>query len=173
MSCLDDEFAGAVTICRIFIVCFLLTRLTRLTSQLVDLMHSCWWARERTVQQIRDLLANSTLWIVLVTPDAGKVVAFARVLTDWVARAFLEDVVVAESLRGQGVGRRLLEALKGHARLRGVEQVALDTSNALATAFYGPAGWGFSPPDTAPNGSAYGMWYPAGHPPVWHAYHPK
>ena len=137
-------------------------------------MNGCWWARDRTPQQIRDILSNSSLWIAALTSEreGATVVGFCRILTDWVARAFLEDVMVAESARGKKIGSRLLAAVKAHKRLQGVEQVALDTNNTLAKAFYAPAGWEIEALDASPNGSAHAKYYPAGAHPAWHAFHP-
>jgi ribosomal protein S18 acetylase RimI-like enzyme len=47
-------------------------------------------------------------------------VAFCRVLTDFVFRATIYDVIVAPPHRGQGLGRRLLDAITTHPRLQNV-----------------------------------------------------
>ena len=140
-------------------------------TELCALMNSCWWARDRTHTQIQHLLDNSSLWIAILDQHS-VVVGFARVLTDWVARAFLEDVMVSESMRGRKIGARLLDAVKAHPRLRLVEQIALDTNNTLADKFYGPAGWAKEQIDTSPSGGAHSLYYPAGHPPDWLKFHP-
>jgi len=70
----------------------------------------------------------------------GRLVGFARAITDGVFRSFIEDVVVEESLRGKGVGRRLVRELL--ALLPDVELVALDCPSELVP-FY--ARLGFTP----------------------------
>ena len=113
------------------------------------------------------------MWWVALEADSGTVVGFARILTDWVSRAFLEDVMVVERAHHRKIGTRLLTAIKTHTRLAAVEQIALDTSNVLAQRFYGPAGWELQSVDPEkPSGSAFMLLYPAGHP-AWHAYHPS
>jgi len=57
--------------------------------------------------------------------------------------AWVEDVVVQEDWRGQGVGRALLEAVLDWARVRGAvrAQLLADLDNAPALAFYDRLGW--------------------------------
>lgn len=43
----------------------------------------------------------------------GEVVAMARIVGDGILNIYLQDVVVAEPLRGQGIGKALLERLFG------------------------------------------------------------
>ena len=58
-----------------------------------------------------------------MTPS--RLVAFARVLTDRVFRAFIFDVIVATEHRGAGLGHRLMEELLRHPNLSGVELIEL------------------------------------------------
>jgi GNAT superfamily N-acetyltransferase len=60
----------------------------------------------------------------------GEQVAFARVVTDRATYAWLCDVFVAASARGQGVGTRLIEAIVGHPDLQGLRRWALRTRDA-------------------------------------------
>jgi GNAT superfamily N-acetyltransferase len=67
-------------------------------------------------------------------PD-GRIVAglVAEVMLDWL---FIEKFWVDESLRGQGVGSRMLEAAEQAARARGAVGAHLYTSSFQAPAFY-------------------------------------
>ena len=60
------------------------------------------------------------------------------------ASAWVEDLVVAEAVRGRGIGRRLLEAIEAWATARGAARLQLlaDRENAPALAFYARLGWG-------------------------------
>lgn len=55
----------------------------------------------------------------------------------------VEDVVVAESYRGRGVGRMLMDALQNWAAARNITRLQLlaDRNNAPALAFYRRLGW--------------------------------
>jgi N-acetylglutamate synthase-like GNAT family acetyltransferase len=58
----------------------------------------------------------------------GQLVGFGRATSDGAFRAVLWDVVVAQDLEGQGLGRRLVEALLASPALRSVERIYLMTT---------------------------------------------
>ncbi|MCE2901007.1 MAG: GNAT family N-acetyltransferase [Gemmatimonas sp.] len=60
----------------------------------------------------------------------GQQVAFARLVTDRATFAYLADVFVLPSHRGQGLSRRLLEALMSHADVQGLRRMLLVTRDA-------------------------------------------
>jgi predicted GNAT family N-acyltransferase len=78
------------------------------------------WAAHRSPADLQTMLAGS---VCVGAWQADRLVGFARVITDGVYRALLEDVVVDESLRGQGIGRVLVERLLE--RLAHVQQILL------------------------------------------------
>lgn len=75
---------------------------------------------DRTDSEVEDLLANSDEVVGLRTTDSDRLVACARVLTDYRAYGMVYDVIVAADRRGEGLGARLLEAVVDHPRLRDV-----------------------------------------------------
>lgn len=86
-----------------------------------------FWARGRSFRQLRRLLAGSE---AVVTLWRGKrLVGFGRATSDGLCRAVLWDVVVAESHRSQGLGRRVVEELLRCPAVRAVERVYLMTTN--------------------------------------------
>jgi len=62
--------------------------------------------------------------IPILSVDAA-LAAFARVLTDWVYRAIVFDVIVATDYRGRGLGATLVEHITTHPRLAQVECIQL------------------------------------------------
>ena len=96
------------------------------------------WARHRTRESVARVLARTP--VVLTAWAGGRCVGLVRVLTDGAYRALVEDVVVHPDHRGQGVGRRLMEAALAHPEVRDVEVVFLFAG---VPAFY--AGLGFVP----------------------------
>ena len=78
-----------------------------------------WWSQGRSLDDVRLVVENSSLLLGLVD-ESGRLVAFCRVLTDFVFRAPIYDVIVAPPHRGQGLGRRLLDAITTHPRLQNV-----------------------------------------------------
>jgi GNAT superfamily N-acetyltransferase len=57
-------------------------------------------------------------------------VGLARVITDRATFAYVADVFVDESARGQGLGRRLMKAMLGHPELQGLRRWLLATRDA-------------------------------------------
>lgn len=86
------------------------------------------------------MIENTSLIIGFVNED-GKVVAFARVLTDFVFHALVYDCIGAEPLRGQGLGRELMDAVAEHPRLKRVSAVWLCCLPEMVP-FY--ENWGFA-----------------------------
>jgi GNAT superfamily N-acetyltransferase len=113
--------------------------------QLLELYRREWWTRERTADQVRELLKCSDLTLGFCDESDDRLVAFARVLTDRVFRAFIFDVIVAPDHRGNGLGHRLLQELLQHPVLSGVELIELYCRPELVP-FYERLG--FSMPDS-------------------------
>ena len=62
--------------------------------------------------------------------DGAAQVGFARVITDRATFAYLADVFVLESHRGRGLGKWLMEVIKGHPELQGLRRWLLMTRDA-------------------------------------------
>jgi ribosomal protein S18 acetylase RimI-like enzyme len=103
--------------------------------------------REKQAAGLR-LLVDSAKDCVLVAEAAGRVVGMVSGQTvistaEGAPVGWVEDLVVAESWRGQGVGRALLERVEDWAEARGVTRLQLlaDGNNAPALEFYRRQGW--------------------------------
>ena len=94
-------------------------------EQLVELYHKQWWSVGRTREDVRTMLAHSSKIYALIEPDTGSLVAFCRVLTDFVFRGLLHDVMVDSDRQGQGLGRRLMEAVMHDPDLARVQSIGL------------------------------------------------
>jgi GNAT superfamily N-acetyltransferase len=86
---------------------------------LLELYRTTWWAAHRSAVDVERMLAESDLVVALVDGDSDRLVAFARVLTDFTYRAIVFDVIVATDTRGRGLGAWLMNALVEHPRLAG------------------------------------------------------
>jgi len=60
----------------------------------------------------------------------GRIIAFARAVTDLATYAYLTDVVVDEAHRKNGYGSWMIEAFLTHPDLQGVRRIALLTRDA-------------------------------------------
>ena len=99
-----------------------------------------FWASNRNYQNLRKLLANSS---VVITLWRGKrMVGFGRATGDGIYRAVLWDVVVAGDLQGLGLGRQVVDALLSTSALKKVEKIYLMTTN--SSSFYKQMGFKIS-----------------------------
>lgn len=89
------------------------------------------WANARSPIDIQHMLDSSQL--TLGVWDDDKLIGFARVVTDDIYRAWIEDIVVDKAYRKQGVGSHMVKKLLK--RLQHVEIITLDCVPELK-AFY-------------------------------------
>ena len=113
-------------------------------DDVVRLLRSTGWAADRDRDGVRRMLDNTDVVVCLVREwsEAVEVVGFARVLTDYEYRAYVEDVVVGVPYRGCGLGSQLVEAVCAHPDLVDVERLVLECRADLVD-FYEP--FGFEP----------------------------
>jgi ribosomal protein S18 acetylase RimI-like enzyme len=109
---------------------------------LVRLYQSEWWSKGRREADVRKMLSNSDIVVGLVETRSDKLVGFARVITDRVYRGTIYDVIVAGDLRGNDLGKMLMDALTSHPDLKDIESLELHCLPDLEP-FY--AKWGFAP----------------------------
>jgi GNAT superfamily N-acetyltransferase len=109
--------------------------------ELNGLYHGEWWSSGRTLEDVRRMVAASSVVVGLADRGTGRLAAFARVVTDGVFKALIFDVIVAPAFRGRGVGAALMDAVLAHPELRGVRHVELYCLPEMVP-FY--RRWGFS-----------------------------
>ncbi|MBI5137986.1 MAG: GNAT family N-acetyltransferase [Nitrospirae bacterium] len=110
-------------------------------ADLARLLTTAWWQRNRARPQIIEAVRNSGCVVALLAPDTGKVLAFARALTDRVAKALVLDVIVDMPCQGAGLGTALMDAILAHPAVRDVRDVELYCLPEMRP-FY--ARWGFT-----------------------------
>lgn len=100
------------------------------------MLRSSHWASTMTREQLVRAIANS---VVVGIYDGERQVAFGRAVSDLSTYAYLTDIIVAEEVRGQGIGKWMIEALIRHPDLQGLRRMALWTRSAAA--FYEQLGF--------------------------------
>jgi GNAT superfamily N-acetyltransferase len=85
-----------------------------------------YWAQGRSLDVVKTAIEKSLCFGVYEGDDQ---VGFARVVTDTVTFAWLCDVFVLESHRGQGLGKWLVESVVAHPDLQGLK-ITLATRDA-------------------------------------------
>jgi GNAT superfamily N-acetyltransferase len=89
-------------------------------------VHS-YWARGIPRSTFERALANSlTFGVYRGTQQVG----LARVVTDYASFGYLADVFIAESERGQGLSKWLMDCLLSHPGLQGLRRMMLATLDA-------------------------------------------
>jgi len=118
---------------------------SRLTSshieQLWRMYQDEWWSHGRNLHDVSRVVQHSDLVFAFCDSETGSLVAFARVLTDFVYKAVVFDVIVARSHRDLGLGRMLLDAITAHPALLFVEHIELYCRDEMVP-FYKK--WGFT-----------------------------
>lgn len=112
-----------------------------------DLIHrwistDTYWAAGRDRDTMDRAVAGSEVAGIYREADQRQV-AFARVVTDGVVFAYLCDVYVDPDLRGRGLGRWLVAAVRDDLAARGLKRLLLVTKTAQGV--YAPLG--FAPVD--------------------------
>ncbi len=88
-------------------------------DQLVRLCEYAPWAQGRSADDTRQMLLNTDL--ALSAWDGDRLVGFGRVLTDYVYRASIWDVMVDPAYQGQDIGTQVMQHIMDHPSLKRVE----------------------------------------------------
>ena len=111
----------------------------------LDLIHAflsgAYWSVGIPRHVVERAIANS-ICVGMFAPDEDGIeeqVAFARVISDHATFAYLADVFVLPAHRGQGLARRMIEALHAHDDLQGLRRWALFTRDMQPV--YAKLGW--------------------------------
>jgi N-acetylglutamate synthase-like GNAT family acetyltransferase len=106
-------------------------------EQLLELQHSASWSKHRSLDQLKRAINNSQL--LITAWEKNRPIACARVLTDYVYRAIVFDVIVHSDYLGKGLGRQLMDQVVCHDSLKEVEYFFLYTAD--KEGFYRRLGW--------------------------------
>lgn len=110
-------------------------------AQLQDLYQHAWWTKKRKNADVAKLLRHPQ--VLLTAWEGKKLVGFARVLTDFVYRAVIADVIVRPGYYGRGIGSKVVKLAVKDNRLKTVAGFWLYTTDKQA--FYKKMGFKFSP----------------------------
>lgn len=105
-------------------------------EELSELLKQTHWANKRSPLDVQKTLDHSQL--TLGVWDDECLIGFCRVVTDDIYRALIDDVVVDDAYRDQGIATTMLEKLLK--RLQHIEIVMLDCAPHLC-GFYARLGF--------------------------------
>jgi N-acetylglutamate synthase-like GNAT family acetyltransferase len=89
------------------------------SAQLVALYRHAPWASTRTSEDAREMLIHTD--VAITAWDENRLVGFGRVLTDYVYRASIWDVIVDNVYQGQDIGTQIIQHILDHHDLKRVE----------------------------------------------------
>lgn len=102
------------------------SKLAVTATDLQELYRFASWGRSRSIEQI-DLMLQGTSMCFSVR-HAGRLVAFCRILTDFVFRGSLWDIMVHPDHQGKGLGSSLLDYALNHPKIRSIPLIITYTS---------------------------------------------
>ncbi len=88
---------------------------------------NAFWAKNRTINDLKKCLANSDIIISLWVGD--EIVGFGRALTDGIYRGVLWDIVIDQNHQGKGFGRLIIKTLLSSKKIKKTKKLYLMTTN--------------------------------------------
>ena len=88
---------------------------------------NAFWAKNRTINDLRKCLANSdvivSLWV------GNEIVGFGRALTDGIYRGVLWDIVIDKNHQSKGFGTLILKNLLSSKKIKNTKKLYLMTTD--------------------------------------------
>ena len=88
---------------------------------------NAFWAKNRTINDLKKCLANSdvivSLWV------GNEIVGFGRALTDGIYRGVLWDIVIDQNHQGKGFGTLIVKQLLSSKEVKSTKKLYLMTTN--------------------------------------------
>src|SRR5690606_30458471 len=88
-----------------------------------------YWAPRRPRKRVAQAISHSHCYGIY-SPDDGRQVGFARLITDYTVFAWLGDVYLDRSVRGLGLSKLLLSRIMADVRDWRLRRVVLSTADA-------------------------------------------
>ena len=96
------------------------------TAALINLYKAGgWWLHEHDPSHIPELVRSSFAFAIAVDQISGRAIGMGRVISDGVADAYIQDLVVLPEYREQGVGKNILQTLLRFCYSRKITWIAL------------------------------------------------
>ena len=89
--------------------------------------NNTFWAKSRTIKDLKKCLANSDVVISLWV--GNEIVGFGRALTDGIYRGVLWDIVIDQKHQGKGYGKLIVKSLLSSKKIRNTKKLYLMTTN--------------------------------------------
>lgn len=134
---------------KITIVTEITDKITKALSELLPQLSPLAQLPDKTYLKEMINSGNTTLFIAEHEERIVGTLTLAVYKTPLGRKAWIEDVVTDQSVRGKGIGRHLVNAALGYAKEKGLKKVDLTSSNERAAAHALYEKLGFKKRDTA------------------------
>ena len=91
------------------------------------LHRNAFWAKDRTINDLRKCLANSDVIVSIWSQD--ELVGFGRALSDGIYRSVLWDIVIDQNHQGRGYGKMIIKNILESKQIKHTQKIYLMTSN--------------------------------------------
>ena len=88
---------------------------------------NAFWAKSRTINDLKKCLANSD--VIISVWVGNEIVGFGRALTDGIYRGVLWDIVIDQNHQGKGFGTLIVENLLSAKKIKNIKKLYLMTTN--------------------------------------------
>ena len=88
---------------------------------------NAFWAKDRTINDLRKCLANSDIIISIWSHD--ELVGFGRALSDGIYRGVLWDIVIDQNHQGKGYGRMIVKNILESKQIKNTKKIYLMTTS--------------------------------------------
>ena len=89
--------------------------------------NNAFWAKNRTINDLKKCLANSDV-VISIWID-NEIVGFGRALTDGIYRGVLWDIVIDQNHQGKGFGKLIVNNLLSSKEIKNTKKIYLMTTN--------------------------------------------
>jgi predicted GNAT family N-acyltransferase len=94
-------------------------------KKLHELYQNEWFTEGKSIENVIEMLKHTDFIFGFCDPETNELVGFARVISDWVYKAFVFDVIVDKRLRNKGMGNFIMNTLFNHQILKKVSHIEL------------------------------------------------
>jgi len=111
-------------------------------EEIVELYKSAgWWKDAPEARSIISAMIRGSFRFMVARLPEGRIVGMARVISDGYSDAYIQDVVVLQSYRKQGIGRELIRRLTEYCVDRKISWIGL-VAEPGTREFYEELGYG-------------------------------
>ena len=91
------------------------------------LQRNAFWAKDRTINDLKKCLANSD--VIISIWSHNELLGFGRALSDGIYRGVLWDIVIDQNHQGKGYGKMIVENILESKQIKSVKKIYLMTTS--------------------------------------------